>query len=182
MTKIIAFSGAMGSGKSTAIKCLKDMGYTPHIIKFAAPLYDIQEYAYRRVQDAYKRSTGFTKDRKLLQWIGTDWGRELCSTMWVDLWRAEVERALPFLGEKELIVCDDCRFDNEADVVHSLGGKVIKLHRPNSVDHAEGGEGYKAHTSEAGVSGLLLDAVINNDSDLVNFYKQLDSVVRLFTD
>ncbi len=41
---IIAFAGAMGSGKSTAIERLKKCAGRVELVKFAGPIYDIQEY------------------------------------------------------------------------------------------------------------------------------------------
>jgi dephospho-CoA kinase len=84
--KLIAFTGQMGSGKSTAVSTLREFADNPvHNIKFAQTLYDIQNYIYERIESVYKRPEDFIKDRKLLQWIGTEWGRGTISeSLWVD--------------------------------------------------------------------------------------------------
>lgn len=176
--KIIGFSGGMGVGKSTAIKILEDL-YPSHpvfLVKFAQPLYDIQEAAYDRISSVYKRSKDFKKDRKLLQWLGTDWGRDTISqTLWVDLWSASVDdikRDHIFLDEP-IIVCDDVRFDNEAHTIKARGGHVIKLVRPNNISHAEGGQGLVNHKSEAGVSEIYLDNTVYNDDTVDTFRDRL---------
>ena len=112
--KIIAFSGKMGVGKSTAIERIyaKSNGVV-HLVKFAQPLYDMQEFIYRRISSVVQRPANFTKDRKLLQWLGTDWGRGMKETLWVDLFKAQVEKILDH-NPTAVIVCDDVRFDNEA--------------------------------------------------------------------
>lgn len=170
---LIGFNGGMGVGKSTAIEVLKEMGETPHLVKFAQPLYDMQEFIYQRISSVYTRPEDFVKDRKLLQWIGTDWGRDtIRRTIWVDLWRAEVMR----VGEAhpgELIVCDDVRFDNEAELVQLMGGIVVKIICDAAAARITTANGIKGHASEAGVSPLLLDYVIDNNSTLDDYKDSL---------
>lgn len=178
--KIIGFSGKMGSGKSSAIKCLEDLGYITHLIKFAGPLYDMQESIYTRISSVFKRPSDFKKDRKLLQWLGTNWGRSIDENLWVSLWKAEAEKALPFLGEFDVIVCDDVRFDNEAETITALGGKVIHIERPDSVSHAEGGEGIVQHASEAGINPKFLDCGLVNSGSIDELRAQLSCVLSLF--
>lgn len=178
--RVIGFSGGYGVGKSAAIDLFAstfnlDEPGRLSLIKFAAPLYQMQEDIYRRIVQVYKRPPDFKKDRKLLQWLGTDWGRDTISkTIWVDLWKADAEFALR-MGST--VVCDDCRFDNEAETIKSLGGLVVKITRPNAAAHAQGGTGIANHSSEAGVSPHLIDYVIANDGTLKEFE---DSLCRLY--
>lgn len=174
--RLIGFTGAMGSGKSTAIKTLGEvLAAHPNNVKFAQPLYDIQEAVYERIADVYTRPPEFIKDRKLLQWLGSDWGRTVISpTIWVDLWKAEVQY-LDNMGAA-LIVSDDCRFDNEAKAIHAQGGIVIKIEAYSSADRAVQG-GIANHASEAGISSHLVDHVVHNNGTLVE-YKE--SLKRLF--
>lgn len=157
---IIALSGPMGVGKSTAFQALKDIGGNYcHLIKFAQPLYDAQEFLYKRISTVYARPEDFVKDRKLLQWIGTEWGRDTISkTLWVDIWKEAAAKYEP----DAIVVCDDCRFDNEAEAVHSLGGLVVQLKGPSR----RADDGIVAHKSEAGISPLLVDEIITNNGDL----------------
>lgn len=169
MSRLIAFTGGMGTGKSTAINFITNLGrdnaLPVKLVKFAGPLYDMQEMIYGRISPVIKRQEDFKKDRKLLQWLGTDWGRDTISkTLWVDLWKADVEAALSDLTT--IVVCDDVRFDNEAETVHALGGKVIKL----VANDRRGAEvGIAGHASEAGVSERLVDAVIHNNGSISEF-------------
>ena len=60
-----------------------------------------------------------------MQTIGTDWGRDLIGpTLWTGLWHATVSDVLDHGGR---VVCDDCRFANEAEAVRNIGGRVIRL-------------------------------------------------------
>jgi hypothetical protein len=168
MTNIIAFSGGMGVGKSTAIRVLTSVapGHV-RLVKFAGPLYDMQELIYARIASVYQRPETFVKDRKLLQWLGTDWGRSLSESLWVDLWQTSAKDVLE--RPNHIVVCDDCRFDNEADAIHALGGIVINIKRPDAHSHAEGGVGIKAHASENGLSANKIDHQVSNDGSLSDY-------------
>ncbi len=170
----------MGVGKSTAIEIVRTL-YPKHsvrLVKFAQPLYDMQEMIYDRIDRVYQRPSDFKKDRKLLQWLGTDWGRDTISTtLWVDLWKAAAQEAgydaAYYQRQEAVIVCDDVRFDNEAETVRSMGGTVIKLTRPDNTSHAEGGVGIVAHKSELGVSPSLIDHTVENNGTLEEFRQKL---------
>lgn len=184
--KIIAFTGQMGVGKSTAIDRLAKTipGTSFHTnVKFAAPLYDMQKYIYSRISSAYKRPTDFIKDRKLLQWLGTEFGRNLDESLWVNLWKREVEgieesASLLYLASGIYVTCDDCRFDNEAEAVKDLGGTIIKLTSTKNVDRITTANGIVNHSSEVGVSEKYIDYTVDNNDTLEAFYKKLDKVYR----
>lgn len=168
--KIIAFSGKMGVGKSTAIAVLNQLVNIPTAnVKFAQPLYDMQEFIYQRISSVVKRPENFTKDRKLLQWLGTDWGRDSISqSLWIDLWKAEVAG---YIGG--IITCDDVRFDNEGEVIKSLGGKLILIESSKNSDRIDTTAGLKNHASEAGVDRKYIDAVVHNDGTLEEFVETM---------
>lgn len=184
--KLIGFSGGMGSGKSTAIYHLQ--GLYPNtavvLVKFAGPLYEMQEAIYKIVLPVHVRPESFTKDRKLLQWLGTDWGRDtIGENVWVDLWKAKVQEYNDFYRTRHksyIIVCDDVRFDNEAAVIKKTGGKVVKLISPTAAERAEGGTGIVAHKSEAGISKELVDYEINNTGTLAEYKTALSSLYKGF--
>lgn len=172
---IIGFSGKMGVGKSTAIEVLRaSTGRPVFLVKFAQPLYDIQEAVYDRVAPVYKRPEYFVKDRKLLQWMGTEWGRDSISkTLWVDLWSA---RATQIWAENPsaIVACDDVRFDNEAETIRRHGGRVVLLTDTLKYrDRAEGGVGIQGHSSEAGIAPALVDRTVDNNNTLNNFKAKL---------
>lgn len=173
---IIGFSGGMGSGKSTALKILVAAGLkNVELIKFAQPLYDMQEQIYRRIKSVYTRPEDFKKDRKLLQWLGTEWGRGTISeSLWVDIWKADATQAMM---QGFNVVCDDVRFDNEAKTIHDLGGIVIQLTRKDNTVKAEGGEGLLNHPSESGLTRGLVDYTIQNNGTLEEFSRVLKSVL-----
>lgn len=169
---IIAFTGRAGVGKSLAVEALKasSEGRAVCLTKFAAPIYQIQEQIYRVIAPAYTRPAGFVKDRTLLQWIGTEWGRDTISkTLWVDLWKARVELVRSKDAEV-IITCDDCRFMEEAGTVKSLGGVIVKLTSKREGFVIGGIEG---HSSEAGLDPKYINYTLTNDGTVEEFQAAL---------
>lgn len=178
--KLIAFNGGMGCGKSTALETIKTYTDLPvRLVKFAQPLYDMQEMLYTRISSVIKRDESFVKDRKLLQWLGTDWGRGLDQDLWIKLWKAQVESELEKYPNA-VIVCDDVRFDNEAEVIKSLSGTIIQIKRDSNAEHAIGGKGITNHASEAGIKLEYVDFIVENNSTLQDYKDSLCNLYREF--
>lgn len=175
--RLIAFNGGYGSGKSTAIRILKEE-YSPFkittTVKFAEVLYEMQEVLYKMIEPVYYRPDDFIKDRKLLQFLGTEFGRSLDKNLWVKLWIDKV-KSFP---NHYTIVCDDCRFDNEAEAVKALGGVIIRIDRPDNGAHAQGGTGITNHASEQGINPALIDYTIVNNGTLEEFKDSLCKVLE----
>lgn len=175
-SRLIAFTGKMGVGKSTAIETLnKYLQPTsdPHplvLIKFAQPLYDIQEYVYERIGKPVPKP----KDRKLLQWLGTEWGRETHgANLWVDIWKENVE-VLRQHTENLTVVCDDCRFDNEAQAVRELGGQIVHIMSSKNAERID--TTGNQHKSEAGIDICYVDYFIENDGSIEQYRRNLHNL------
>jgi hypothetical protein len=128
--KVVALSGAAGSGKSTASAWLATKGY--ELVKFAGPLKSMCRavgLTDEHIEGGLKQTPcellqGKTP-RQFMQWLGTEFGRDMIGpAFWTDLWKA---RALAILEAGGRVVVDDCRFENEADVVRSIGGVIVRL-------------------------------------------------------
>jgi hypothetical protein len=98
------------------------------------------------------------RGRKLLQVLGTECGRAYNPSIWVDKLLHRI-KSLP--ATKNLVLIDDLRFDNEAEMVRDNGGKVVNLTN-RSYDLMENA----AHSSEAGVSPELIDFHFDSGYDL----------------
>jgi hypothetical protein len=178
---IVAFTGGMGVGKSTAIKELEKMGYYVTLSKFAAPLYDMQEFIYRRVSTVFPKPSNFQKDRKLLQWLGTEWGRGNKEDMWVSLWKQDVAQLQETLSKKpslQLIVVDDCRFDNEAEAIKAMGGHIIRIVSDKTADRGVD-RGISNHSSENGISQKYLLSTIENNGSIEQLRESLKRALAL---
>jgi energy-coupling factor transporter ATP-binding protein EcfA2 len=174
---LIAFNGVMGSGKSEAIKTLRELlgperADNVVLVKFASTLYDVQEYIYGKIEPVYKRPADFVKDRKLLQWIGTEWGRGIDQDLWVKLWHANVLQEASF-NPDAIIVCDDVRFDNEAGLVKESGGVIVKLVCNFAQERITTANGIKNHASEAGIGPQYVDYIVDNNSTLESYKNSL---------
>lgn len=171
--KIIAFNGKMGSGKSTAIGILNmDIPVTVHNIKFAQPLYDIQEFIYRTIE----MPVPTPKDRKLLQWLGTDFGRAIDENLWVNIFRDKV-KALFKKSSNIIVTCDDVRFDNEAKTIKLLGGVIVQIVSSKNDARVDTKAGIPSHASEAGIDGKYVDHIIHNNGSIEEFK---DSLRKLY--
>ena len=149
---IIGIHGKMGVGKSTLAELImEEARCDAKLIKFASPLYDIQNFIYER--------TGLTmngdKDRNLLQWIGNEWGRRKDENLWVNIFRKEVAAAI-----NTLLICDDLRYSNELQCIKELGGITIKVVRYDYEKPTNGG--MINHPSEYGIRDQDFDHTINN--------------------
>lgn len=138
MSRLIAFAGPAGSGKSTAADALAQVGYCR--IRFAAPLKAMLHAFYqhcglphheieRRIEGDLKQSDdpllGGATPRYAMQTLGTEWGREMIwDELWVNAWKEKVQR---LLDSGLSVVVEDCRFANEAAAIRELGGAIIML-------------------------------------------------------
>ena len=101
--------------------------------------------------------------RQAMQWLGTEWGRELVNpSLWIDAWKVAVDRE-----PDRLIVVDDVRFSNEAQAIRERGGIVVKIERPGAV--SESGSGHISERFE-----FEPDLVIRNDVERAAFLKRID--------
>ena len=113
----ISFCGKAGSGKDISVKYLIDK-YGGEKIYFSKPIYDILYYA--------QNLCGFKleKDRKFLQWVGTEWGRNINPNIWVEL----AVKDIPIKGN---VYVSDVRFLNEFYTLKKQGFINIKMIRNN---------------------------------------------------
>lgn len=141
---LIGFSGKKGSGKSYFADYLVNNKLFIKL-SFASPLKEITKILFNLsdedVKDPIKKESINPKfnasPRELMQWLGTDIMREefnkrfnYSGSIWIDNVKDKVKM---LLDNNKDVVIDDVRFQNEVDMIHSLGGIVINLH--NSLDN-----------------------------------------------
>lgn len=116
---IILLSGKQGSGKSTLTQQLIDLFPKVHVneFKFAGTIYAIHDFARARLNSLGVQCPEDLrlKDGKMLQWLGTEWGRgTFGNDVWVKCLRGEVESFFDLYSVKpKIAVVSDCRFKNE---------------------------------------------------------------------
>lgn len=179
MTKIIGLSGSMGSGKSTCVKLIEELTHKEvYVVKFAAPLYAMQELIYNTILPVYERPDSFVKDRKLLQWLGSDWGRSIDKDLWIKYWLQTVAQHNKF-NSSDILICDDLRFDNEAETIKNLGGLIVKLNSKQTNLRIDTASGISNHSSEAGIKLDYIDVIIDNDGTIDDLREALLTLNQL---
>lgn len=167
------YSSAAQSGKTTVGKylCMK-AGY--RCVPFAQTLKEMavpmlvamgysEQYAHVLLQDhkEYMLPIGVTV-RHLLRTLGTEWGRDcIHPEVWVHCWKERIQ------GLSRVVV-EDVRFPNEAELVRSLGGTMVRIIRPGTTTE-------HAHSSEGGLDDYKgFDLTLVNGGDLEQLYSLID--------
>lgn len=168
MNLLIAITGRAGSGKTTLSEMVSDrLGYER--LAFSDPMkqgldamlglngkWDCQKWKATEIP-----GLGVTP-RALLQTLGTEWGRSMINpAIWVFAVRQKIEAALERGAPG--VVLHDLRFNNEAKMVHEMGGLVIEVNRPGAAPATSGRDAL--HESENGISPHLLDGVVINSTN-----------------
>lgn len=193
---VVILVGAKHSGKSTVARRLAaEWGFTH--VSFAAKLREIMEaldpmvgimYEGPHPQDispiTYKEAIGqygydgakaaFPEMRRSLQRMGTEVFRNLVSeSYWVD---AVTSRLLA--EQPQLIVADDCRFDNELAALSGLRAvgyvvEVFRVDRPGLLVDINDG-----HASETTSANWQADFIVRNDGRLEDLEAEADEIGR----
>ena len=173
---LIGFSGKKGSGKSYFADYLVNNKLFIKL-SFASPLKEITKILFNLsdedVKDPIKKELINPKfnasPRELMQWLGTDIMREefnkkfdYSGSIWIDSVKDKVKT---LLDDNKDVVIDDVRFQNEVDMIHSLGGIVINLH--NDLDNTLNNS-TSTHSSEN--QKLTFNYEFVNDKSYSNTY------------
>lgn len=170
----IAIVGEAHSGKTTLATALTD-NHNFIRLALADPVKDVSAIMLNdftrylgastsvgHIDRAYINAhKGHPSIRKLLQLVGTELGREWLGPqdIWIDTFLKTVE------NETQSIVCDDCRFTNEAAKLRENGFVIIRLLR-NEQARLESIQGSRKLTEGE------LEAILNHPSE-----KELKDIV-----
>lgn len=131
--KVLLLSGKQGSGKTTIMEELKkralEQGIVAKNVIFADTIYRIHDFAIDLLkQRGIERD--IVKDGKLLQLLGTEWGRYTVNeNIWVDCLKgqiAQLEQEYKSTHKTDgncsprLYIVSDCRFKNEFDGIDAF--------------------------------------------------------------
>lgn len=155
---IVGIAGPKRSGKDSLARLLSS-SLNVEVHSFAAPIRQfvagLLGWTLDELEDRKEWPVpwldGVTA-RQMMQTLGTEWGRQMVHP---ELWLRSLAARMPEAGA---VVCD-VRFDNEAEAIRKLGGRVIRLSRPGA------GRGDE-HASERPISDHLVDFEIANDGSL----------------
>ena len=173
---LLGLTGKLESGKSTLAKQIqlhhKEGGV--YMMAFAKPLKDMcQEYFGFTYDDLYtpdgKKNRNALWDmttREFMQRLGQGLRDAISPDVWVTLMECRV------MAKKDiypLIIIDDARMPNELNMIHRLGGKVIRVTRPG---HIAISHGIQNHPSEQDLPDELIDYDLVNDSTPEELYNR----------
>jgi hypothetical protein len=188
---LVGLTGAPGSGKDSCAEALRRHGY--HSIAFADALRSELANAWRVDQRMFtNRATKETPlpalaiamcmdsdfqqwaleadldivEPRSARWLMQRWGTEFRRLQFgVDYWSGVVRKAIESQRGRgaKFHVITDVRFANESELVASLGGKLLGVHRP---DAARLAASTASHASETVAERLAVDGVIHNDGSL----------------
>lgn len=170
--RIIGLTGKARSGKSTVAKHLVEK-YGFYRFAFIEPLKEMLIKAGMCTKDElYDHKT--EQSRWLMQKIGTEIFREqIDKRFWIH--QAE-DVIMDFQNDNSSgsMVFDDIRFPNEADLIHSFSGTVIKLIRKDYNDQATD----NSHLSESLVDGISCDfEIVAESGDVPGLLLQVEKVL-----
>lgn len=109
--------------------------------------------------------------RWVLQRWGSDFRREQHPDYWVCIVRRWAGRQIG-VGLHRVVITD-VRLPNEADLVRDLGGRLVRVHRPDLPPMAADTAGHSSEAHDA----LVADAVIHNDASLDALQGEVQRVV-----
>jgi len=172
MTKLlIGFTGEARSGKDTAAAQLKSIhGFM--LYAFAQPIKlacrEIFGWGEQHVNGDLKEITDplfNISPREAMQTLGTQWGREMINQ---EIW---LQRAKHEMMTNKLLAVTDVRFNNEAELIKSRGGIIIKISRNDKAQ-------VLSHKSESGISSNLIDFHIDNNGSIIELNNKIDKVIN----
>lgn len=190
MAQLIGLLGKKGSGKDTLASKLKEKGYQQYA--FADPL-------KRGIQQFFDLSEEQLYDEVLKETIDERWGvspRMLFQIIGTEIFQHGIHEHLnlkvgptqhwTFLFEEwyrkqqennqaGLVVVSDVRFKHELETIKKLGGKIIKIVRP------ERNHNLDQHSSETyidQVPTIEIDYLIQNDGTLNQLFLKLDNALE----
>jgi hypothetical protein len=157
---LIGLTGKARCGKDTIADVLvEDHGFTR--VAFADPLklavgsiLGMNAATLEEFKDNELDFLDGVTPRRMLQTLGTEWGREtIHPEIWIRIAREKIQ-LLQEMGNHNIVITD-VRFDNEAELLALESGVVFQVVRP-------GGPEVEGHASEEGVSSQLCNGVIYN--------------------
>lgn len=157
------YSPSPGCGKTTAARFLQRQGFEQ--VSFAAPLrsmilsllLDLDYSSGEALSLLHERKEELlprlgVSTRHLLRTLGSEWGRSCVHpSLWLHSFQCRI-------AGQPLVVVDDVRFANEAQLICQLGGEIWQLRRPGHERPAEhisdgdldGWDGFARTLSNAG--------------------------------
>lgn len=173
---IIGITGKKGHGKDTIAQIFQKHYNDTETFSFAGPLKEALSLIFgiklKYFYDEKLKET-FVWDcwtpRSLLQWFGTEVIRKQFDK---ETFIKSMKNRL-MNSDKILKIVTDVRFDNEAELIHKMGGFIIKVDASERVPASQ-----DTHDSEKGIDSMLVDFVLYNNGTKEQLKKEAIMVVN----
>lgn len=190
----VLISGKQGSGKSTTKDVLKAAltarGYRVYDYKFAGPLYRMHDAVLGVLKELGIPNIP-TKDGRLLQLLGTEWGRQTHGeNIWVNCAQGAFKFAEADLKENSdkergVFLIDDLRFKNEFSAFGEAGLKFrLEADRDSRKGRTESWRETDTHQSETDLDDCLesFDEVFNTGAGGIPCDQVVTAIVEAIDD
>lgn len=209
---IIGVTGLIGSGKDTVANYLTTFhGFRK--VSFAASLKDAVSSVFGWDRELLEGSTSESRQWReevdtwwaerlrmpnlTPRWILQQWGTEVCRNHFHnDIWVASVENKLR--QTKDNIVITDCRFINEVNAIHRVGGTTVRVARGRSPSWYDAAVSFNkgeygnmnwalskavldrnnVHASEYSSVGLNYDHHLDNNGTIDDLHTQIQLIIN----
>lgn len=180
---LIGLTGYAQSGKDTVAKSLRlrgdfvRMAFADKLKDLAYrldPIVDTDSYGDVLTISHYVNMYGWdeakkhSKVRECLQDLGNEAREVLGENVWVDAVRNQL---MTHLGEGKNVVFTDVRYANEAALIKSWAGTMVRVARP-------GVEALNSHVTEVNVDTIPVDAMIINDGSINQLGAKVTELLR----
>lgn len=199
---VVGLTGKAGCGKDTAAQALVDMGFCKIALADAVKRAAVEIYGYdagslwgpSETRNCAAYAVGEPRARRVLQQLGTEFGRALREDTWIVRLFREMDDVIsdsrgrsyhPEYGLHDKLppcnaytgfVIPDVRFNNEAGAIHRVGGIVLCIKRPWQRSQVPD------HASEQGIRPELVDVVIINDETVKSLQAKVNCAIVAYLD
>jgi|ERR1044071_3931895 hypothetical protein len=109
--------------------------------------------------------------RLILQGWGTDFRRNMCNdNYWID---KTLKTLVDMKATVDCAIIPDVRFRNEAKMIKTVGGHLIRIFRPNMSSKI-----IDSHASETELDSIDTDWIVNNDSSFEVLREKLLKILK----
>jgi hypothetical protein len=181
MQKIIALTGAKGSGKDTVANIIKSNYDNVKTVAFADPIKNVVQHIFDLDSssvdqyDLFKRTTieyqlpGYINHTVSARHVVREIGMLMRS--YDEKQFNEYVKQQFNTDHSAIWVVTDLRFDNEYTMLKQIGAKTIKIDRPDY--H------YDGHITERGFDDHLVNYTINNDADMQALENKVNDIMSI---
>lgn len=185
MINLIGVTGKAGSGKTTIANYIRD-NYLYAQLNFADPIKQglasmlgltLEDLDKLKITNEPINDYLDINVRRLLQTLGTEWGRNtIDKDFWCYLMEEKIDNLIWKLIPTTNFVIGDVRFVNEVNWINNKGGTTILVKRDNKITEKT----TRNHQSEVEIESLrdIVTYSVNNSGSHASLFYQIDGIMK----